>query len=93
MTLLEESRIKIDQIDEQITKLFEERMNAVEGVIEYKMQNNMPIFDASRESAIIQKNVNRLNDAKLESYFVDFYQHMMDVSKNYQKDILENKEK
>ncbi len=93
MTLLEESRIKIDQIDEQITKLFEERMHAVEGVIEYKMQNNMPIFDASRESAIIQKNVNRLNDAKLESYFVDFYQHMMDVSKNYQKDILENKEK
>lgn len=93
MTLLEESRIKIDQIDEQITKLFEERMHAVEGVIEYKMQNNMPIFDASRENAIIQKNVNRLNDAKLESYFVDFYQHMMDVSKNYQKDILENKEK
>lgn len=93
MTLLEESRIKIDQIDEQITKLFEERMHAVEGVIEYKIQNNMPIFDASRESTIIQKNVNRLNDAKLESYFVDFYQHMMDVSKNYQKDILENKEK
>ena len=93
MTLLEESRIKIDQIDEQITKLFEERMHAVEGVIKYKMQNNMPIFDASRESAIIQKNVKRLNDAKLESYFVDFYQHMMDVSKNYQKDILENKEK
>ncbi len=89
MTLLEESRIKIDQIDEQITKLFEERMHAVEGVIEYKKQNNMPIFDASRESAIIQKNLNRLNDAKLEKYFVDFYQHMMDVSKNYQKAILE----
>lgn len=89
MTLLEESRIKIDQIDEQITKLFEERMHAVEGVLEYKRQNDMPIFDASRESTIIEKNVNRLNDAKLEQYFVDFYQHMMDVSKNYQKDLLE----
>lgn len=89
MNLLEESRVKIDSIDEQITKLFEQRMKAVEGVLEYKKQNNMQIFDGSREKAIIAKNVARLENKALEKYFVDFYQHMMDVSKSYQKDLLE----
>ena len=72
MNLLEESRVKIDSIDEQITKLFEQRMKAVEGVLEYKKQNNMQIFDGSREKAIIAKNVARLENADLEKYFVDF---------------------
>lgn len=51
MNLLEESRVKIDSIDEQITKLFEQRMKAVEGVLEYKKQNNMQIFDGFREKS------------------------------------------
>ncbi len=89
MNLLEESREKIDSIDKEITRLFEERMHAVEGVIQYKKEKGLPIFDASREEAIIKKNAERLSDAKLEEYFKDFYQHMMDVSKNYQKKILE----
>ena len=89
MNLLEESREKIDSIDKEITRLFEERMHAVEGVIQYKKENGLPIFDASREEVIIKKNAERLSDAKLEEYFKDFYQHMMDVSKNYQKKILE----
>lgn len=88
MNKLEESRIKINEIDTGIVKLFEERMHAVEGVLEYKKENNMQIFDASREKQNIEKNVERLNDKSLEKYFVDFYQHLMDVSKDYQKDLL-----
>lgn len=88
MNKLEKSRIKINEIDTQIVKLFEERMHAVHGVFEYKKENNLPVLDASREKANIEKNVERLNDKSLEKYFVDFYQHMMDVSKDYQKDLL-----
>ncbi len=91
MNLLEESRAKIDSIDEQIVKLFEQRFQAVQGVVKYKMENGMQVLDSSREQAILKKNIERLTDQTLIPYFQDFYQHMMDVSKNYQKDIINKK--
>ena len=45
MNKLEESRIKIDEIDTKMRELFEARMEAVRGVAEYKKENAMPIFD------------------------------------------------
>ena len=56
MNKLEESRIKIDEIDTKMRELFEARMEAVRGVAEYKKENAMPIFDEKREKAVIIKN-------------------------------------
>ena len=42
---LDEIREKIDRIDAQMAKLFEERMNAVHEVAEYKKANKMPVRD------------------------------------------------
>lgn len=91
MNKLEESRLVINEVDDQLVKLFEKRMKAVENVLAYKKENNLPIFDASREKANIEKGVAKLQDKNLDKYFVDFYQQLMDVSKDYQKDLL-NKE-
>ena len=93
MNLLEESRLQIDEADIQIAKLFEQRFHAVRNVLEYKREHGMQILDSSREKAIMEKNSQRLEDRSLEPYFRDFYQHMMDVSKKYQKDLLEENEK
>lgn len=88
MNKLEIGRETINKVDTELVKLFEERMHAVENILEYKKENNLPVFDASREKANIEKGVEKLNDKKYEKYFVDFYQHLMDVSKDYQKDLL-----
>ena len=48
----------------------------------------MPVFDASREKDNIEKNSAKLQDQNLKPYFVKWYQDTMDVSKEYQKDIL-----
>ena len=88
MNLLQESRVKINEIDDQLVKLFEERMHTVENVARYKAENNMPVFDASREKDNIEKNSAKLQDQNLKPYFVKWYQDTMDVSKEYQKDIL-----
>ena len=61
-TLLDEARIEIDDVDKQMAKLFERRMKAVEDVIKYKIENNKPIFDASREKDVIAKNVARIEN-------------------------------
>ncbi len=42
-------REQIDVIDEQILKLYEERMDVVRQIGRYKQENNIPIYDAARE--------------------------------------------
>ena len=48
MNQLEKARQTIDSIDEQIAQLYEQRMDAVEQVLNYKKENHLPILDASR---------------------------------------------
>lgn len=44
-----EIREEIDAIDDQIVKLYEERMELAEEVAEYKILNHKPVFDKERE--------------------------------------------
>lgn len=88
MDLLQESRQKINDIDDQLARLFEERMHAVEGVARYKAENNLPVFDASREAANIEANAAKIQDPELKPYFIQWCQQTMNISKEYQKSIL-----
>ena len=88
MSKLDTARAKINQIDEAMLKLFEERMQAVQMVAEYKLENHLPVLDASREQSIIDKNVSMLNDKKLESYYRIFFEGVLNSSKEYQKDFI-----
>ena len=51
MKTLEESRIEIDEIDNKIIELYEKRMQVVKDVVQYKIENNIPILDANRDSS------------------------------------------
>ncbi len=88
MNLLEESRSRINEIDHQLVKLFEERMHVVENVARYKAENSLPVFDSSREKDNIEKNSATLEDQNLKKYFQEWYRYTMEVSREYQKDIL-----
>lgn len=92
MNKLERARIEINRIDNEIAKLFQERMKAVEDVIEYKIENNIEILDSGREKEVIEKNIALLENKKYEKYYMDFLTNVMRISKEYQKDIL-NKNK
>lgn len=89
MNKLENARIEINKIDKEMAKLFEQRMKAVEDVIEYKIENNMDIFDSSREKEIIEKNTKLLENDKYSKYYVEFIENLMNISKKYQKKISE----
>ena len=88
MTDLENTRMKINLIDSQLASLFEERMKLVVEVADYKKKNNMPIFDSEREKQVIENSTKLLKDKDLAPYFKDFIQSMMDISKEYQKKII-----
>lgn len=90
MKTLEECRIEIDAIDQQIIKLFEQRMNVAKDVVTYKLAHNMEIFQPQREQEVLEKNANRIENSNLKEYGKRFAQAVMDLSKDYQTEFLSN---
>ncbi len=90
MDLLTEARTEIDQVDQEIAALFLRRMNAVKKVILHKKEHNLPILDAGREEAVIQKNLALLpaDAQELAPFYRDFLQSAMGISRHYQAQIL-----
>lgn len=89
MTKLEQARKKINEIDEKMAKLFEERMEASKEVALYKKENALPIVDKMREKELILKNSKYVEDVVIGEYYVNFLQSVMDLSKKYQFRLLE----
>ncbi len=87
--LLSEAREKIDGIDAQMAALFCQRMEAVKQVALYKKETGMPIFDPAREEAILERGAERVEDETLRSYYASFLRAGMEISKNYQKRLLD----
>ncbi|MEG0692265.1 MAG: chorismate mutase, partial [Oscillospiraceae bacterium] len=83
--LLEDARQEINQIDEKMAELFERRMKAVEQIIAYKLQNNMPVLDSSREQLVILKNLAYIKNDTYKPYYEDFIKYTMELSKQYQR--------
>ena len=86
--MLQEARNKINNIDERMAGLFEERMMAVEEVAEYKSKHNMPIYDAAREQEIIDSKSKLISKDEYKPYYKEFIQDLMNISKEYQQHII-----
>lgn len=82
---LSDYRKEIDEIDEEMTRLFERRMDVAVKVAEYKIQNKLPIFNGGREADVIHKNVKRLKNSNYESLIRKFFNHLMELSRALQQ--------
>lgn len=91
MNRLEEDRKAIDEIDKEITELFEKRFTVVEDVIAYKMENDLPILNSGREDDITKKNTERIQNEDIRPYFTEWYKKLLALSRQYQQDILDKK--
>ncbi len=87
MNKLEEARKIINEADKEIVIAFKKRMEAVKEVINYKMANNLPILDSSREQIVKEKNLALLDDPILAPYYLELLDTILKVSKDYQKDL------
>ena len=77
-------RQEIDQIDDQIVKLLEERMHLVEGVVAYKKASGKPILDTKREKVIFEKVKNRVEDKRYQETIVATFSDILKRSRDYQ---------
>ena len=90
---LSEIRVKIDEIDSKIIELFEKRMNIVIDVINYKIENNIPVLDSNREAAMLEKNLNKITNEEFKKYYKTVLEGFLKASKDMQKDILDSLDK
>ena len=90
MNRLEKARLAINEADAQIAQLFEKRMHAAEDVVAYKLENNLPVYDAAREAEVIERNLAKICDEKLKPYYKDMLVQLMRISKEYQQAVLDS---
>ena len=81
---LEEARNVINSVDEQMARLFVERMKAAKTVYEYKKEYGQPILDQKRENEVVRRNSSYVEDEILKGYYIDFLKNIMSVSRAYQ---------
>ena len=80
---LKELRNEIDLIDDQIVKLFGQRMDVAARVAEYKKQNNMPIYVPAREREKLQ-DVSEKAGPEMANYTRVLYSMLFELSRSYQ---------
>ena len=77
-------RQEIDQSDDQIVKLLEERMHLVEGVVAYKKASGKPILDSKREEVIFEKVRSRMTNKHYQETIVATFSDILKRSRDYQ---------
>lgn len=89
MSDLDRARQAINDVDREIARLFEQRMDAVRQVAEYKKEHGIPVEDVAREEHIVRKNSAYIENEEYRSYYVSFLRSAMDLSKSMQHRLLD----
>ncbi|AKT46700.1 hypothetical protein ADJ67_02725 [Eubacterium sulci ATCC 35585] len=88
MIELKKCRDKIDALDREILRFFEERMHVVKEVAGIKKANGISICDSSREDELIAA-IKDMSEDGLSEYDKALFEKIMELSKLYQSRCLE----
>ena len=88
MNELENLRERIDTIDKELIALFEERMDVVNDIAEYKIKNNLPILNQNREDIVISKVKAIVKNKEYTDSAIDFIKNIMEISKKFQQKLI-----
>jgi len=80
---LSELRNEINQIDEDLLRLFIKRMEVSSGVAEYKRQNHMPVLDTARERELLARIAEKAGE-EMDEYALVLYSTILSLSRSYQ---------
>ncbi len=84
MATLDELRDQLDQIDDQMVRLFEERMDVCEQVGAYKVENGMKVLDRTREQEKLQDVMSKASTEFNKKGVEELYQQLMSMSRKLQ---------
>ena len=81
---LKELRAQIDEIDDELVKLFCKRMDIAAQVADYKKENGLPIFVPAREREKLL-DVSQKAGPEMAAYTRTLYSMLFELSRSYQK--------
>lgn len=84
MAELEELRNQLDEVDDQIVKLYEQRMRICEEVGEYKISSGKKVFDRQREHDKLQDVAGKVSTEFNKKGIQELYQQLMSMSRKLQ---------
>jgi chorismate mutase/prephenate dehydratase len=83
---LNEIRVRIDAVDNQLLQLFLERMELAEEVAAYKQAHNLPILNKERERAVLAKVTAAAGDK--ERYAYHLYSTLFELARSRQAELI-----
>lgn len=87
---LNEARKAIDAIDQDIVRLFEQRLAVSEQIAIYKKAHHLAIEQPGREAVVIQKAIDRLDNKAYREDIKALFETMMTIGKKRQKEIIDS---
>jgi chorismate mutase/prephenate dehydratase len=84
---LQELRKKIDEIDDGLVSLFQQRMDVSAEIARYKSENNLPVHDPGRERQKLYDLSFKMDEGR-ESYITALYSLLFELSRADQERII-----
>ena len=84
---LQDLRKKIDSIDEDLIRLFDERLGVAADIARYKKQHGLPVFDPDRENQKLRDISSKVKEDQKEN-ISEFFSLLFKISRAEQKKIL-----
>lgn len=84
METLEELRVKLDEIDNQIVNLYEKRMEICAHVGEYKIQTGKKVLDRQREKEKLESVAGKASNPFNKKGVTELYEQLMSMSRKLQ---------
>lgn len=88
MDKLEQLRGQIDEIDAELVRLLERRLDVAEGVARYKLERNLPVLDSGREARVIAAREAMLSDPARRGGVRRLFETLMSISRARQQEII-----
>lgn len=85
---LDEIRGEINQVDRELLRLFERRMDLGKQVAAYKIQNGLPIYDAQREQQLLARIAEQTQNKQYVPWSQKLFGELMEYSKQLQQSIV-----
>lgn len=85
-------RKKIDEIDQQLVKILNQRAQAAQEIGRLKRQSDLPVYEPDRERIVLEQ-VQEGNRGPLQHrHLIQIYERIMDVMRNIQKEEIVERE-
>ena len=85
-------RNEIDKLNLKIVQLLEKRFDVVKEIAKFKIKNNIPVYDPERETQVLEKSLNNLENKEYFDEIEKIFKQIMASSKTYQNQIIKKEQ-